>query len=63
VLLTFGLQDALASLEGAKFAASLLPNATLSLYEDIGHAPFYEAPERFNAELQDFATKTFASIH
>lgn len=61
VLVTFGLEDALASLQGAQFAAALLPNATLSLYEDVGHAPFFEAPERFNAELEEFARRAHAA--
>ncbi|MFI5014682.1 MAG: alpha/beta fold hydrolase [Hyphomicrobiales bacterium] len=61
VLVTFGIKDALASLDGARFAASLLPNAELSLYEEVGHAPFHEAPERFNAELRSFADRAFAN--
>ena len=29
--------------------------ARLSVYEGVGHAPFYERPERFNRELLAFA--------
>lgn len=40
----------------AEAAAKLNPRAELSRYENIGHSPFFEAPERFNRELLDFAT-------
>jgi pimeloyl-ACP methyl ester carboxylesterase len=33
----------------------LNPAARLSVYEGVGHAPFYERPERFNRELAVFA--------
>jgi pimeloyl-ACP methyl ester carboxylesterase len=59
-LVTFGLADALNSLEGAKFAASCLPRGQLSLYEGVGHSPFFEAPGRFNSELAAFAGAAWA---
>lgn len=60
VLVTFGEKDKLASLEGARYAASVFPNARLSLYPDAGHSPFFEAAERFDRELADFAQSCFA---
>lgn len=53
-LVSFGERDALNSLAGARFAASILCDARLSLYPDAGHSPFYEAADRFNAELAAF---------
>jgi pimeloyl-ACP methyl ester carboxylesterase len=34
--------------------ASVIPGAKLSIYEGIGHSPFYEDAVRFNAELAAF---------
>jgi non-heme chloroperoxidase len=34
--------------------AGLAGHARLSIYPGVGHAPFWEAPERFNRELGDF---------
>jgi pimeloyl-ACP methyl ester carboxylesterase len=38
----------------AKYTAATIPGAKLSLYEGIGHAPFWEDTARFNAELAAF---------
>lgn len=38
-----------------KAAAEALANCTLSLWDETGHAPFAEHPERFNTELAEFA--------
>jgi len=38
----------------AKYTASVIPGAKLSIYEGIGHAPFYEDAARFNTELTAF---------
>ena len=54
VLVTHGAEDKNSKLGNAKYTASVIPGARLSVYEGIGHAPFYEAPERFNAELAAF---------
>ena len=55
VLVTFGIEDKILTLEGARHAAALIPGARLSLYDGIGHAPFWEDAPRFNAELAEFA--------
>ena len=34
-----------------------IPNAELSRYEGVGHSPFLEASERFNAELAAFVAR------
>ena len=61
VLVTFGEKDALASPEGARYAASVFSNGGLSLYPDTGHSPFFEAAERFDRELSAFAQACFAA--
>ena len=40
----------------ARATAAAIPHATLSLYP-CGHAPFYECPTRFNAELAEFVSQ------
>jgi pimeloyl-ACP methyl ester carboxylesterase len=35
----------------AEYTARTCPNGRALLYEGIGHAPFWEAPQRFNADL------------
>jgi pimeloyl-ACP methyl ester carboxylesterase len=32
----------------------MIPGAKLSVYQGIGHSPFFEDPQRFNAELAAF---------
>jgi len=55
VLITFGTDDKLAPYQNAINTKRALPAARLSAYQGIGHAPFLEAPERFNRELEEFA--------
>jgi len=54
VLVTQGVQDRLILVAAAKHTAATIPGARLSLYEGVGHAPFYEDAARFNAELAAF---------
>jgi non-heme chloroperoxidase len=54
VLVTFGIEDKILTLEGSRHAAAATPGARLSLYEGIGHAPFWEDTPRFNLELSEF---------
>jgi pimeloyl-ACP methyl ester carboxylesterase len=35
--------------------ARTVPHARTSYYPGVGHAPFWEDPDRFNAELRAFA--------
>jgi pimeloyl-ACP methyl ester carboxylesterase len=57
VLITHGLQDRIVVPAMSEHLAAITPNATASYYAAVGHAPFREAPERFNDELLGFATK------
>jgi non-heme chloroperoxidase len=61
VLVTHGAEDRNAKLAVAQYTASVIPGAKLSVYEGVGHSPFYEDAPRFNSELASFvraATKT-----
>jgi pimeloyl-ACP methyl ester carboxylesterase len=61
VLVTHGAEDRNVKLGAGEYTASVIPGAKLSVYEGIGHSPFYEDAARFNTELAAFvraATKT-----
>ena len=51
VLVTHGAEDKNAKVDAAKFTASTIPGAKLSIYDGVGHSPFYEDASRFNGEL------------
>jgi non-heme chloroperoxidase len=51
VLVSHGAEDKNAKVDTAKYTASVIPGAKLSVYDGIGHSPFYEDAPRFNAEL------------
>ena len=54
VLVTHGAEDRNAKVGTAEYTAKTIPGAKLSIYQGIGHAPFYEDSARFNAELAAF---------
>jgi non-heme chloroperoxidase len=54
VLVTHGTEDRNIKLSAAQYTASAIPGAKLSVYEGVGHSPFYEDAPRFNAELAAF---------
>ena len=54
VLLTHGEADPVVLPGAAEKHAELIPDVEHSLYADVGHSPFFERPERFNAELRAF---------
>jgi pimeloyl-ACP methyl ester carboxylesterase len=49
-----GTEDQVILMSTAEYLADAVPGAELSVYEGIGHAPFLEAPERFNQQLIAF---------
>lgn len=55
ILVTYGAKDTLTLPVMSNRVATLNPAAKLSIYPDAGHTPFYEDPDRFNAELATFA--------
>lgn len=61
VLVTFGADDKILTLEGARQLAAAIPGARLSLYDGVGHAPFWEDTPRFNQELAAFVREASAA--
>lgn len=55
VLITHGLEDEVVLPAMADHHARTVPHARTSYYPGVGHAPFWEDPDRFNAELRAFA--------
>lgn len=57
ILATYGTKETIALPIVAKHIVKVCKNATSSLYEGVGHAPFLEDPKRFNLELAAFTRK------
>lgn len=55
VLITQGRLDNMVLPPMAELIKAQVPHADLSWYDDVGHGPFMEDPERFNRELAAFA--------
>jgi non-heme chloroperoxidase len=53
-LVTHGTKDQILLATLGKFTAATVPGAKLSLYDGVGHAPFWEDAPRFNQELAAF---------
>lgn len=60
-LLSAGDKDNPTLREDAVEMAATYDNINVSVYQDAGHTVFYEQPERFNAELRQFARGALAS--
>jgi pimeloyl-ACP methyl ester carboxylesterase len=58
-LISHGTDDALILKAAAERHHELIPHSKLSVYEDCGHSPFWEASGRFNRELAEFAREVF----
>jgi non-heme chloroperoxidase len=54
VLVTHGAEDKNSNLIAAEYTAKMIPGAKLSVYQGVGHSPFFEAAPRFNTELAEF---------
>ncbi len=54
VLVTHGTMDRIIAPAMGAFTASQAPGARLSLYDGVGHSPFWEDAPRFNRELAEF---------
>lgn len=54
LLFTHGACDRVVPIAASEAGHAIAPKSQLSIYEGIGHAPFLEAPGRFNAELAAF---------
>lgn len=53
-LVLHGTADAVVDVSAGRHAAELLPKATASYWEGVGHGPFVEDPARFVREVGDF---------
>lgn len=53
-LIVQGDMDAVVPPHTAELTRRLIPHATLITYKGVGHSTFFEAPERFDADLQRF---------
>jgi len=51
VLVTHGTMDRIILPAAGQYTAAQVPGARLSLYDGVGHSPFFEDPPRFNREL------------
>ena len=54
-LATYCTADNLVPVEMGEHAVAKIHEAQVSIYQDIGHSPFFEDSDRFNHELADFA--------
>jgi non-heme chloroperoxidase len=59
VLVTHGRQDGVVPEAASRLVADAIPGSRLSLYDDCGHSPFQEQPDRFNQELSAFVRQTW----
>ncbi|HEV3000456.1 MAG TPA: alpha/beta hydrolase [Solirubrobacteraceae bacterium] len=53
-LVVWGEKDLLVPVEDAEVFHELVPDSRLVVYEDTGHVPMLERPERFNADMRRF---------
>ena len=58
VLVTHGREDQVLLAPMAEFTATRVKGARLSLYDGVGHSPFWEDAARFNRELAAFVNAT-----
>lgn len=56
-LLIHGEADAVVLPGAARKHADLIPDASTSFYPNVGHTPFWEAPDRFNDDLRSFVER------
>lgn len=58
VWIVHGAEDQISAPAMSRYTQSLVPQATLSIYEGCGHSPFHERSDRFNRELLAFVDRT-----
>jgi pimeloyl-ACP methyl ester carboxylesterase len=57
VLISHGVEDHVALVSMVRYTATVIRHAQTSLYEGVGHMPFWEAAPRFNRELAEFVSR------
>jgi pimeloyl-ACP methyl ester carboxylesterase len=60
-LIAWGARDTLLPRAGQEAMAAEIPGARLVIYDDVGHAPVVEAPERVAADLAALADTVAAA--
>ena len=58
VLVSHGAEDRVALVAMARYTAGVVSHARSSIYDGVGHLPFWEAAPRFNRELAEFVTQS-----
>jgi non-heme chloroperoxidase len=58
-MITHGRRDQLILPQAAEMTAAAIKGATVSYYDDCGHAPFYEDADRYNRELAAFVSRVW----
>jgi non-heme chloroperoxidase len=61
VLVTHGKEDEIVLPSMARHSLEVCASATASWYDGVGHMPFWEAPERFDRELREFADQALGN--
>ncbi|NKB43131.1 MAG: alpha/beta fold hydrolase [Alphaproteobacteria bacterium] len=61
VLLSRGSEDIMMPANDSEVAMDTLSDAEFSFYEDTGHLPFFQHPDRYNEELAEFARRVNTS--
>jgi non-heme chloroperoxidase len=59
-LICWGRHDKLLSVSGASDLQNRISHAEVAIFEDSGHCPFIEESEKFNAAVEDFASRVLA---
>ena len=57
VSLVYGEADRIVSPRMCAHMKTLVPQAAIATYPNVGHMPFWEAPERFNSDLRGFRNR------
>jgi non-heme chloroperoxidase len=60
VLIAHGLEDQVVRPELSRWLTELMPTAEISLYQNSGHAPFFEEAQKFNFELESFVARAYS---
>jgi pimeloyl-ACP methyl ester carboxylesterase len=61
-LILWGQHEHLAPAPMGEQALNTFPNASALIYENSGHAPFWEEADRFNTDLAAFADAAFSQV-
>jgi len=59
LLLTHGDKDRIILPLATFNQKKLTPHAKISIFENVGHMPFWETADKFNRELKEFANECF----